>query len=235
MTLKNQKVVIVGGSAGIGLALAKAAALQGAEIVVASRSQEKIERATSEISGAVEGYTVDVVNEQSIKSLFEKVGEFDHLVTTPGDPLTFAEFLQADTLHVKETFDVKFWGQYLCAKHGAARISRNGSITFMSGSGGASRGTSTLACINGATEALCKSLAVELAPVRVNVVRPGMIDTDAWSNFPEPERQEMYRTVGEGLLVKRTGTVEEVADTYLYLLMSRFTTGTAITIDGGAM
>ncbi len=235
MTLENQKVVIVGGTAGIGLAVAKAVALQGTSVVVASRSQDKVEQAKTVIKGVVEGYTANVTNEQSIQSLFDRIGEFDHLVLTPGEPVTFTPFLQSDLSYVRRIFETKFWGQYLCIQYGATRIKRNGSITLTSGSGSASKGTSALACINGAVEALSKTLAVELAPVRVNVVRPGMIDTDLWGKFPLQERHQMYGKVGKELLVGRIGTPEEIAQTYLYLMNSGFTTGTALTIDGGTL
>lgn len=235
MSLEGQKVVIVGGTSGIGLAVAKVAALQGASIAIASRSQNRCEQARATIGGAVEAYTVDVTDEDSIKALFDKVGEFDHLVTTPGDPINFMPFLDADMGLVTHQFAVKFWGQYLCAKHGAKRIKPQGSIAFMSGGGRRSKGNSTLASINGAIDALAKLLAVELAPIRVNVVRPGLVQTDLWNNFSEQERLEMYKTVGENLMVGRVGTPEDIAETYLYLLKSGFTTGTAITIDGGAL
>jgi NAD(P)-dependent dehydrogenase (short-subunit alcohol dehydrogenase family) len=122
MSIEGQKVVVVGGTAGIGLAVAQAAALQGASIVVASRSQKRCEQAASKIEGDVEAYTVDVTNEDSIQALFDKVGEFDHLVTTPGDPITFGSFLDADMALVTRQFAVKFWGQYLCAKYGVRGI-----------------------------------------------------------------------------------------------------------------
>jgi NAD(P)-dependent dehydrogenase (short-subunit alcohol dehydrogenase family) len=235
MSLEGQKVVIVGGTAGIGLAVAKTVSAQGASIVIASRSQNRCEQARSTISGAVEAYTVDVTDEDSIKALFNKVGEFDHLVTTPGDPVAFEPFLNADLTVATHQFAVKFWGQYLCARSGAKRIRPHGSITFISGGGRRNKGNSTLASINGAIDALVKVLAVELAPIRVNVVRPGLVKTDLWNHFSEEERLQMYRTVGENLMVGRVGTPEDIAETYLYLLKSGFTTGTAITIDGGAL
>jgi NAD(P)-dependent dehydrogenase (short-subunit alcohol dehydrogenase family) len=235
MSLKGQKVVIVGGTSGIGLAVAKAAALQGATIVVASRSQKRGEQASSKIGGDVKAYTVDVTAEDSIQALFHKVGEFDHLVTTPGDPITFELFLDADMALVTSQFAVKFWGQYLCAKHGAKGIKPQGSITFMSGGGRQRRENSTLASINGAIDALGKLLAIELAPIRVNVVRPGLVKTDVWNNFSEAERLEMYKNAGEKLMVGRVGTPEDIAETYLYLLSNSFTTGVAIDVDGGAL
>ena len=93
MSLEGQKVVVVGGTGGIGLAVAQAAALQGARIVVASRSQKRCEQAAAKIEGDVEAYTVDVTDEDSIQALFDQVG-FDHLVTTPGDPITFGSLLR---------------------------------------------------------------------------------------------------------------------------------------------
>lgn len=235
MSLENQKVVVVGGTSGIGLAIAKAAVVQGASIVVASRSQKRCEQAASIIGGDVKAYTVDVTEEDSIQALFDQVGEFDHLVTTPGNPITFSSFLDADMTLVTHQFAVKFWGQYLCAKYGAKRIKPQGSITFMSGGGRQNKGNSTLASINGAIDSFGKLLAVELAPIRVNVVRPGLVKTDVWNNFSQAERLDMYKTVGDKLMVGRVGTPEDIAETYLYFLSNSFTTGVAIDVDGGAL
>ncbi|MBD2102893.1 SDR family oxidoreductase [Leptolyngbya sp. FACHB-261] len=234
MSLRDQKVVIVGGTSGIGLAVAKAASAEGASIVVASRNQERLTQASSMIENRVETYQVDVTDEKSIQLLFDQVGEFNHLVTTPGNPVAFDLFLNADLSVVNHQFAVKFWGQYLCAKYGARNIKADGSITFMSGGGRWNKGNSTLASINGAIDALSQILAVELAPIRVNVVRPGLVKTDLWSNFSEEERLQMYETASDNLLVGRVGTPEDIAESYLYLLKNTFTTGTAVIVDGGA-
>ena len=232
--LSNKKIVLVGGTTGIGLAVAKAASQQNANIVIASRSLEKLDLAKAAIGGNVEAYPVDVTDESSIKTLFEQVGQFDHLVTTPGNPIAFEPFIDADLGCVTSQFTVKFWGQYLCARYGAKQINPQGSITFMSGGGRRNKGNTTLASINGAIDALTTVLSVELAPIRVNVVQPGLIKSDVWNNYSEEERIKLYHTVGESLPVGRVGTPEEVAETYLYLLNSNFTTGATIIIDGGA-
>ncbi len=234
MSLKGQKIVLVGGTAGIGLAVAKAASGQGANIVLASRNLERFDLAKAAVGGNSEAYPVDVTDESSIKALFDQVGSFDHLVTTPGDPIAFEPFIDADLGRVTRQFSVKFWGQYLCARYGAKQIRPQGSITFMSGGGRRHKGNTTLASINGALDALTTVLSVELAPIRVNVVQPGLIKSDVWNNYSEEERLKLYQTAGESLPVGRVGTPEEVAETYLYLLNSSFTTGTTISIDGGA-
>lgn len=233
MDLRNQKVVIVGGTSGVGLATARAAAAAGATVVVASSSREKVDQAKADLGGPAEGFTVDVTDEASVESLFGRVGESDHLVLTPGNPIKQEAFLDADLSYVRPYFDVKFWGQYLCVRHGARRVKNGGSVTLTSGGGGPARGVSTMACVNGAVEALARTLAIELAPVRVNVVRMGVIDTGLWRNYPEEERRKVYDAVAQGTLVGRLGWPEEVAQAYLYLMTSGYTTGTDITIDGG--
>ncbi|MBE9170457.1 SDR family oxidoreductase [Pleurocapsales cyanobacterium LEGE 06147] len=233
MLLSNQKVVIIGGTSGIGLALARLAVESEAEIVIASRSQEKLEKAKQEFGDAVEGLVVDVTDEKSVKSFFNQVGRFNHLATTVGEPVVFANFLESEILQVKQALNVKFWGQYLCVKYAAPHIHSTGSITLMSGSGGPGKGVSALACTNAAVEALSRCLAVELAPIRINVIKPGMIDTPLWRKFSDSERNTMYQQVGQELLVGRIGKPEEVAQTYLYLMTNGFISGTSITVDGG--
>jgi NAD(P)-dependent dehydrogenase (short-subunit alcohol dehydrogenase family) len=231
--LENQKVVVVGGTSGIGLAVDKLVAEQGADVVVASRRPESIERAKQAIGKNITGYVVDVTEEQSVKTLFEQVGRFHHLVMTVGKPVTFAGFLESELAQVQQVFNVKFWGQYLCAKCAAPYIQQTGSMTLMAGSGGPGKGISALALTNAAVEEFSKCLAVELAPIRVNAVRPGMVDTPLWKEFSEPDRLAMYEQFGKKLLVGRIGTAEEIAQIYLQFMTNGFITGVSITVDGG--
>ena len=229
-------MVIIGGSSGIGLATAKAAAAEGAQVVIASRSEEKLRKAAGEIQGKVEPIPVNTLEEASLKALFDRVGEFDHLAT-PGSEAARGPFLELDLRAAKAGFDSKFWGQYLAAKHGAPKIRAGGSITLVSGaySQRPGKGASLLTAINSAVEGLGRALAVELSPIRVNVVSPGLVDTPIYSGMPEEKRKAMFSAVAAANLVKRIGRPEDIAETVLYLMNNGYTTGATLFVEGGIM
>ncbi|MBI3611186.1 MAG: SDR family oxidoreductase [Nitrospirae bacterium] len=230
--LKNKKVVIVGGSSGIGLGVARKAADVGAEIVIASRSASKLENARSHLRGRVQTEVLDAVNEQSVSDFFRRVGSFDHLVATIRPQGPVGRFLENATDNVRAAFDNKFWGQYYLAKHGAGYVRAGGSITLTSGIASLRSypGYSAMTTINAAVESLCKTLAVELAPIRVNGVCPGFVDIEA----PNDKRAQQIMALIPNLPLARLGTADEIADAYLYLLNNVYSTGTIIVVDGGA-
>jgi NAD(P)-dependent dehydrogenase (short-subunit alcohol dehydrogenase family) len=234
MGLIGKKVVIIGGSSGMGLATAKAVAAAGAGVLIASRSREKLEKARAELGGKVAIHPLDVTDEEQVRAFFAKVGPFNHLVTSAASGVT-GKFLELDTEVVRALFDSKFWGQYRAAKHAAPNILAGGSITFFSGIAGQRPlpGFSSYAAVNGAVNALCRALALELAPVRVNVVSPGIVQTPAYAGMPEVERREFFAAVAAKLPVQRAGRPDDAAQTVLYLLRNGFTTGTVIDVDGG--
>ncbi len=235
MRFKGQKIVIIGGSSGMGLATAKMAAAEGAAVVIASRSEEKLKKAKAEIQGNVETLTVNVMDEGSVKAFFDKVGEFDHL-TTPGNEAAMGPFLQLDVLKARTAFDSKFWGQYHAARYGAPHIRGNGSITFFAGiwSQRPVPGGSVVTAINSAIEGLGRALATELAPIRVNTVSPGIVDTPIYSAMAPGEKEAMFQGVAATLPLKRIGRPEEIAQTVLYLMANSFSTGNTLYVDGGA-
>jgi NAD(P)-dependent dehydrogenase (short-subunit alcohol dehydrogenase family) len=236
MKFQGKKVVVIGGSSGIGLATAKAVALEGAHVVIASRSEEKLGKAKGEIKGQVESIPVNTLEEASVKNLFDRVGEFDHLAT-PGSEAVRGPFLELDLRAAKTGFDSKFWGQYLAAQYGAPQIHRGGSITLFSGafSQRPSPGSSTLTAINSAVEGLGRALAVELSPTRVNVVSPGLVDTPIYGGMPEEKRKAMFSAVAAANLVKRIGRPEDIAETVLYLMGNGYMTGATIYVEGGIL
>jgi len=235
MRFQGKKIVVIGGSSGIGLATAKMAAAEGAEVVIASRSEEKLQKARAEIRGKVEVITVNVVDEGSVEAFFEKVGEFDHL-TTPGNEATMGRFLELDTGKAKAAFDSKFWGQYHAAKYGAPKIRAGGSITFFAGiwSQRPVPGGSVVTAINSAIEGLGRALSMELAPVRVNTVSPGIIDTPIYSGMAPADKAKMFNDAALSIPVKRIGMPEEIAQTVLYLMSNGYQTGSTLYVDGGA-
>jgi NAD(P)-dependent dehydrogenase (short-subunit alcohol dehydrogenase family) len=235
MRFKGQRIVIIGGSSGMGLAAARMAAAEGAAVVIASRSEEKLQKAKAQIQGNVETLTVNVVDEGSVKAFFDKVGEFDHL-TTPGNEAAMGPFLELDTQKARAAFDSKFWGQYHAAKHGAPHIRSGGSITFFAGiwSQRPVPGGSVVTAINSAIEGLGRALATELAPIRVNTVSPGIVDTPIYSGMAPGEKEAMFKGVAATLPVRRIGKTEEIAQTVLYLMGNGFSTGSTLYVDGGA-
>ncbi|RNB85888.1 SDR family oxidoreductase [Brevibacillus fluminis] len=232
--LQNQKVVIIGGSSGIGLETAEQAIAKGAEVVIASRSGEKLRKAVEQLGSRASWFTLDTTQELEVQAFFEKVGAFDHLVVTAAET-SGGPFLQTDTVQVRKLFDNKFWGQYYAAKYGAPNISANGSITLFSGvvAYKAMVGSSALGAVNAAVSNLGQTLALELAPIRVNVVSPGIIDTPSRSKMPEASRNQFYETVAGKLPVKRVGQAEDVAQAVFYLLQNTFVTGTVLHVEGG--
>ena len=234
MSLKNQRVVIIGGSSGIGLASAKAAAEAGAYVLIAGRSQDRLRRALDEIEGEADAQTVDVTQEGEIKDFFARLGGFDHLVTTAATGAV-GPFLEMETADARRVFESKFWGQYLAARYGAMAIREGGSITMFAGVASAKPlpGLVAYAAVNGAVEGLCRTLAVELAPLRVNAISPGIVMTPAYAGMPGDEREAMFGAMGAKLPVRRVGRPEDVARAVLYLMQNGYTTGTVIHIDGG--
>ncbi len=234
MTLQDKRIVIIGGTSGMGLATAKAAAALGAQVVIGGRTIEKLERAKKEIGGQVTGLTLDVGEEAQIKTFFAEVGKFDHL-TTPGSTIHGGPFLTLDSASARADFQSKFWGQYLAAKYGAPLVRPGGSMVFFSGiwSQRPPAGAAAIAAINGAIEALARALAVELAPIRVNAVSPGLVDTPIFAGMPPARREEMFRAFSEAAPVKRVGRPEDVAAAVLYLMGNSFTTGSTLYVDGG--
>lgn len=234
--LKGKKVVIVGGSSGMGLAGAKAAAEHGAHVIIAGRSEEKLKAALEQIKGKAEAHAGDFTVEERVRAFFDKIGNLDHLVATAGGAVQYAPFVGTETSVANTVLGGKFWVQYNVAKHGAGHINPGGSITLFSGifSRRPPKGFAALAANNGAIEALGRALAVELAPIRVNVISPGLVDTPLYHAMPEEQRKSMFAATAEALPVGRVGRPDDVAETMLYLMQNGYTTGCVVDVDGGA-
>ena len=236
MKFQGQRIVIIGGSSGIGLATAKMAAAEVATVVIGGRSEEKLRQAKGQMRGDVETFSVDVTDEVSVKTFFGKVGEFNHL-TTPGSEAAMGPFLELDTMAARASFDSKFWGQYYAAKYGAPRMRQVGSITFFAGvwSQRPVLGSSVITAINSAIEGLSRSLAIELAPIRVNSISPGITDTPIYSRMPADQREAMFKKTAASLPVKRIGRPEDIAEALLFLMSNGYTTGSTLFVDGGGL
>src|ERR1700756_2305934 len=235
MRLENKKIVVVGGSSGMGLATAADLAAAGAHVTIASRSLVKLEKARRSISQPIEARVSDTRTESAVRTFFDDLGGFDHLVISASDAV-FGPFLEVPIVSAQEFFDSKFWGAYRVARYAAPHLSKDGSITFFSGAA-SQRGTPGLAAgsaINAAIEALGRSLAVELAPIRVNTVAPGLIATPVWDTLMPAEQKDAFLNDASAKLpLKRIGTPAEIAHSVRYLIENTYTTGTVLFPEGG--
>jgi NAD(P)-dependent dehydrogenase (short-subunit alcohol dehydrogenase family) len=239
MTLQDQRVVIVGGSEGIGLAVAKAASAAGARVLIGSRNEAKLAAARTALGGnaAVETAVVDARDEASAKAYFDRLTEIDHLAVLVGGPVAPLPLVATPVKEFNERFHRKFWAQWIVAKYGAPKIKAGGSLTLTSGAASRrfSAGMVWLSTVNAGIEAMGKGLAVELAPakVRVNVVCPGLVDTAVWCALPPDQRAAMMEDASQKLPAGFVAKPHEIAGAYLHLMTGRYSTGTVLDIDGG--
>lgn len=234
MTLEGKRIVVLGGSSGIGLATAQAAAREGASVVIASSRKARVDEALNSLPGA-EGHALDLSDERAVKNFFAALGAFDHLVFTAGENLQLGKLADTDVEAARRFFDLRYWGAFMAAKYGSSKIRPGGSIVFTSGLAGQRphAGWALGASICSAMEGLTRALAVELAPLRVNIVSPGVVRSPLWDNMTEADRAALYRQMEEHLLVGHVGETEEVAEAYLYLMRQTYGTGHVLVVDGG--
>lgn len=230
--LAGKKVVVVGGSSGIGLATAELAKAQGAEIIIASRNADKVKAAAAKLGA--KGIPADVTSDQSVSDLFRACGPADHIVVSAAQ-LRTGPFKTVAMDDVRATMEGKLWGAWRCAR--AAVIKPGGSLTLVSGflSIRPRPNSAIVSASNGALESLTRALALELAPVRVNCVSPGIIDTPIRAAMPEAARNDMLSKAAASLPVKRVGLSEDVAQQILVFMTNGFMTGSIVYLDGGAL
>jgi NAD(P)-dependent dehydrogenase (short-subunit alcohol dehydrogenase family) len=237
MSLNGKRVVILGGTSGIGLATAKAAQQEGAVVAVASSRRQRVDSALASLGGGAEGHVLDLSDEAQVRKLFEHVGTFDHLVYTAGETLQL-EMLDAVQIDEARGFvNLRFWGAFMAVKYGNSHIRPGGSITLTNGAAGLRphKGWTVAASICGAMEALTRALAVELAPIRVNAVCPGVVRTELWRDMSAFDRDAMYQNLGQKLPVGRVGEADDLAHAYIYLMQQGYSTGQVIVVDGGGV
>jgi NAD(P)-dependent dehydrogenase (short-subunit alcohol dehydrogenase family) len=234
-SLKGQRIAIIGGSSGIGYAVAQCALAEGAQVVVASSNAANVETAVARLGQGASGVVVNVGDETSVAAFFEKIGAFNHLVFTAGDwgPHLFSgPIAQMNFSSAADALKVRFWGALMAIKHAQGRISPNGSITLTDGmlAHRPRKGAPLTTAFGGAIEHLARGLAVDLAPIRVNAVCPGLVLTEKLSMPAEAVRQYTQRQ-----LIPRGAEPAEVAQAYLYLMRGGYTTGQVLIVDGGMM
>lgn len=234
-TLRDQTVVIIGGSSGIGYAVAEGALAEGARVVIGSSSQARVDAALQRLGTDASGAAVDVRDEESVAAFFGMLGRFDHLVFTAGEPGVFAPapLARLDIAAADEGLKVRFWGALRAVQHAQPRLSAQGSITLTDGllAHLPRKGVPLATAFAGAAEHLVRGLAVDLAPIRVNAVCPGPVLTERLAQLPA----DMIRQITERQPLPRAADPAEVAQAYLYLMRGGYTTGQVLIVDGGRM
>ncbi|WP_437730090.1 SDR family oxidoreductase [Sorangium sp. So ce1335] len=234
--LEGRRVVIVGGTSGMGLGAARAAARAGAEVIVAGRRPSGERAASAPEDARLAHETVDVTDEGSVKALFERTGELDHLlITAAPNPGSWGVFLEQDVAGAQQFMNAKFFGSWACARYAAPRMRAGGSITFLTG-GAAVRpraGASMVSATFAALETLARGLAIEIGPLRVNTIRPGYTDSEMWSFLDDEAREQLRQKVRAAMPVRRIGTVEDIGHAAVFLMTNPQMTGAVLEITGG--
>lgn len=233
-TLNNQRVLVIGGTSGIGFATAATAVDTGAAVTIASRNQENLDAASLRFPGPVQTQVLDTGDNNQIERFFQQEEPWDHVVVsaaqTKGGPVRVLSLADAAA-----SMDSKFWGAYRVAR--AARIRDGGSLTLISGFlSERPSGTAVLqGAINAALESLARGLALELAPIRVNAVSPGLIETPIWDGLPPDKRKALFESTAAKLPVRRIGQPHDIANAVLFLMTTSFATGSTVRVDGGGV
>ena len=237
-TLRGQRVVVIGGSSGIGFAVAEAALAEGAAVTIGSSQAVKVAAAVERLGAGATGHPVDARDPSSVGAFFDRIGALDHLVYTAGDwgPLRGGGAIaQLDFAAANAAFTVRFWGALAAIKHAQGKIAANGSITVTNGAVAhrPRKGAAVSSAMAGSIEHLTRALAVDLAPLRINAVCPGIVMTEVWNDMPADRRDTQLKRMTERQPLPRGGEPAEVAQAYLYLMKGGFTTGQVLIVDGG--
>jgi NAD(P)-dependent dehydrogenase (short-subunit alcohol dehydrogenase family) len=233
--LEDRSVVVIGGGTGIGFAVAEQAAGLGAKVILGSSAAARVEAAASRLSGA-RGLAVDLRDQKSVAKFFGQIGHFDHLVITAGDwggPM-YVPARHVDIDAARDLFSVRFWGALAAVKYACETISKQGSIILTSGvvAHRPMKGAPMMTAMSGAVEHLTRGLAVDLTPVRVNAVSPGLVLTE---HVTRAMPAEMIQGMVAGLPLPRAAQPTEAARAYIYLMTNAYVTGQVLLVDGGGM
>ncbi|PKT73262.1 short chain dehydrogenase [Streptomyces populi] len=229
--------IIIGGGSGMGLALARTLLAEGMDVTIVGRSADRLATARAELErpghGKVGTVEADMGREEDVAELFARVERVEHVVVTAADATgVYGRTADVDTATARTVVDTKLLGAWLVGKHAAGRVT--GSITYTSGINAyRPNGSNTImAAANGALASLAYGLAIELAPVRVNVISPGWVDTPIWDQLGM-DKQAAFAELAERLPARRVGTPEDIAQAFFSVMRNGFITGTVLHVDGG--
>lgn len=233
--LRDQRVVVVGGTSGMGLGAAHAAVGAGAAVTVAGRRPIDRRERTHILDAQLEHHVADITDEASVRELFEKIHALDHLFVTAAPATAPSAFLEQDIVGAQQYMNAKFFGAWLCARYAAPRMRDGGSITFLTGCASVRprTGLSAVTPAFAALEALSLALALELGPLRVNTIRPGLVDSAMWNFLDAQAREDLRRKTRATFPVGRIGTIEDIGHAAVFLMTNPYVTGTVLEVSGG--
>ncbi len=230
MDIDGKKAIVFGGTSGIGLSATQMLSDRGAHVVALSRNPEKLQN----IPKNVKTKKMNVLDRDALEQFFAEIGEYDILVNSAtGGARAVGPFLSMDLDGYRASFD-KLWGYTNVVRYGTKFLKDNGNIVLVSGSPARKcrPGQIAISSVGGAVEAFARGIAPEIAPKRINVVSPGIIDTPM-SPLQGKEREDYYKNTTNNNLIPRAGTPDEVATGIIFAIENEFITGTTIDIDGG--
>lgn len=234
MSLKDNRILVVGGSSGIGFGVAQAALARGAQVTIASRSAQKIEDACKRLGGKVAGVTLDTGDAAALEAFFAEREAWEHVYCSAASTKV-AAVKELPLEDAQASFESKFWGAYRLTR--AAKIGHGGSLTFTSGflSQRPKAGAAIQGAINAGLEGLTRGLALEFAPVRVNCISPGLVKTEMYETLEGDSRRAMFDNAADRLPAGRVGLPEHIAIQALALMDNPYMTGTTVFVEGGGL
>ena len=230
MDIDGKKAIVFGGTSGIGLSATQMLSDKGAHVVALSRNPEKLQNVPKNVVTK----KMNVLDRDALEQFFQEVGEYDILVNSAtGGARAVGPFLSMDLDGYRASFD-KLWGYTNVVRYGTKFLKNNGNIVLVSGSPARKcrPGQIAISSVGGAVEAFARGIAPEIAPKRINIVSPGIIDTPM-SPLQGKEREDYYKNTTNNNLIPRAGTPDEVATGIIFAIENEFITGTTIDIDGG--
>jgi NAD(P)-dependent dehydrogenase (short-subunit alcohol dehydrogenase family) len=236
MSLPQQRVLIIGGSSGMGLATAQRLGRSGAEVFIAGRDAARLEAAVRSIEGNAQGIAADFTDASSLAALVGRIGRLDHLVLAADGGAAWGPFAQVTVDALRRAFELKLLGYWQSLQAALPILRKDGSVVMLTGAASrvAMNGAAGLAAVNGGITQMAQTLARELAPLRVNVVSPGLVDTPAYDGMPADAKAGMFAGAARSLPVGRTGHSEDIAAAVEMLIANPFATGVLLDLDGGA-